>query len=167
MQSHGPLPTLIIVTVIAFVFALRLRRMQRGRRLRLEWLWVAPVLFGVLTASMFAFNPPSPLGWLASVAAFAIGALLGWQRARLVRIDIDPVTHQLSQRESPLALLFLFGIVGLRMALRNYGAQEAAALHINVLVITDILLALAFGLVATQRLMLYTRARALLAEARA
>ena len=167
MPAQSPTPTLILVAVIAFVFALRVRRMQHGRRLRLELLWLMPALFGALTVTMFAFSTLPPLGWLASVAALAVGALLGWQRARLMRIDVDPVTHQLSPRESPLALLFLVGIIGVRALLRGYGAREAAALHVNALVVTDILMALAFGLIATQRLMLYLRARALLAEARA
>ncbi|MBX9815187.1 MAG: hypothetical protein A4S12_11980 [Proteobacteria bacterium SG_bin5] len=167
MPPNSPTPTLIAIAIVAFVFALRLRRLQRGKRLRLEWLWLMPALFGGLVVAMFAASPPPPLGWAASLVALAIGAGLGWQRARLVRIEIDPVTHQLSQRESPLALLFLLGIFGVRALLRDVGAQEAAALHVNALVVTDVLIALAFGLIATQRLMLFLRARALLAAARA
>lgn len=167
MPAHGPTPTLILIAVLAFVFALRVRRMQRGRRLRIELLWVMPLLIGMMAVAMFAFTPVTTPGVIVSLVALAIGALLGWQRARLVRIEVDPVTHELSQRESPLALLFLLGIVGLRALLRNLGAQEAAAFHLSALIVTDALVALAFGLVATQRLMLYRRARALIAEARA
>lgn len=167
MPTHGPTPTLIVIAMLAFVFALRARRMQRGRRLRVEFLWVMPLLIGMMAAAMFAFTPVTPLVLALSLIGLGLGALLGWQRARLVRIEVDPVTHELSQRESPLALLFLLGIVGLRAVLRNIGAQEAAVFHVSALIVTDALVALAFGLVATQRLMLFLRARALLAEVRA
>ncbi len=167
MPTHGPTPTLIFIAMLAFVFALRARRMQRGRRLRVEFLWVMPLLIGMMAAAMFAFTPVTPLVLAVSLIGLGLGALLGWQRARLVRIEIDPVTHELSQRESPLALLFLLGIVGLRAVLRNIGAQEAAVFHVSALIVTDALVALAFGLVAAQRLILFLRVRALLAEVRA
>lgn len=167
MPTHSSTtPTLIAIAVAAFVLALRLRRMRRGRRLRVELLWVLPLLFTLLAGTIFAFSPPPLLGWLASGAALLVGAVLGWQRARLVRLEVDPLTHQLSLRESPVALLFIMGIIGLRALLRTVGAQEAAALHLRALVVSDVLVALALGLVVTQRLVMFRRARALLAEAR-
>jgi len=66
----------------------------------------------------------------------AIGAALGWQRARFVTLSIDPDSHALSQRESPWALLFILLIIAIRMGVRTLGGAEAAAWHISALMIS-------------------------------
>lgn len=167
MPLHPPAPqTIMMIAIVAFVLAIRLRRMRRERRLRLEWLWVWPAFVLGIAGTVFVLSPPPPLGWAAGVAAAGVGAVLGWQRARLVRVEIDPESHALSQRESPWAVLLIVAIILLRQVLRVYGGAEAAALHLNPLVIGDVLIAFAAGLFVAQRLVLWRRARALLDEAR-
>lgn len=158
--------SVFLIALIAFMFALRLRRMQRGRRLRLEWLWVVPTLYAGVAAFLIYLAPPSPLGWGLAALGFAVGAVLGWQRGRLVAITVDPVSHELSQRESPLVILLIVGVIALRFGLRSIGGAEARAWHVSAFVITDALVMMALGLFAVQRLVLWRRARAALAEAR-
>jgi hypothetical protein len=80
-----------------------------------------------------------------------------------MRITVDPVTHQRNQQSSPAALLFIVLLIVIRQALR----YEGAALGLNVLQLTGILLASGLGLFAATRAEMFLRARRLLAEARA
>lgn len=156
-------------TIIALVLGIRIWRMNKVRPLRIERLWIVPAILALATASMFIAAPPSPLGWALSLVALVIGAALGWQRGRFMRIQIDPETHMLNQRSSPAALLFIVGLIAVRFAARSALASGAGDtfLHLNAMTLTDILVALAFGLVAATRLEMYLRARRMLESARA
>jgi hypothetical protein len=164
----GPTPWIgygIAAVVIVVVMAIRFRRAGVARPLRLGQLLIVPILYGVLATVMFVSAPPSRGGWLLCAVAFAVGAAAGWQRGRMIKIDVDPATHALSATQSPVAILFILILVlvrsGLRAALRSgeEGLLDAATL-------TDILIAFALGLLAVQRLEMYLRARRLLAAAR-
>lgn len=157
--------TIFLIAFVAFVLAMRLRRMTRGRRLRLEWLWVVPALYGALAASLLYVSSPTPMIWTACGIALAIGIVLGWQRARMVKLSIDPESHALSQRESPFAILFIVLLITIRFGVRALGEAEAAW-HVSVMAITDILVIFALGLFTAQRIELWRRGSALLAEAR-
>jgi hypothetical protein len=158
------LPALFIVVLLV----LRLRRMNRGTRLRLETLWIVPLAYAVLTVGLLWSTPPAgPVQWLIVAAGFAAGALAGWQRGRSIRLTIDPETHQLNQRASPLTFLLLAGLIALRAAMRQLALSEGEAWHLNAALITDALVAMALGLFALSRLELYLRGKRMLAELRA
>lgn len=168
-QAAQPNPMIsyaITALVIAVVFALRWRRMSRVTPLRLERLWVFPAIYAALALFLFATTPPVGLGWLFCLLALTAGAALGWQRGKLMRITIDPATHQLNQTGSPAALLFILVL----MAVRS-GARVAVTgdniLHLNAMAVTDMLVALALGLFTATRVEMYLRAKRMLAEARA
>jgi hypothetical protein len=152
--------------IVAIVFALRWRRMSRVTPLRVERLWIFPAVYAAMATWLYVEFPPQGLAWLFCAAALALGAALGWQRGRLMRITVDPDTHRLNQSGSPAALLFLLALVLVRSAARALLAQGGGPLHLNAMAVTDILLALGLGLFATQRLEMYLRARRLLAAAR-
>jgi len=91
-----------------------------------------------------------------------VGVALGWQRGRMMRISVDPETHEVSQRASPAAMLLILVLILVRT-----GAREIApGMALDVMTLTDVLVALALGLLATQRLEMWLRARKLLAAAR-
>ncbi|WP_174286121.1 CcdC protein domain-containing protein [Sphingomonas bacterium] len=163
VQPNGLMQYVIPIAVIAIVFLIRGRQMTRMRRLKLEQLWIVPAIYLVIVAAVFATTPPTAKGWLAAVVALAVGAVLGWQRGRLMAIHVDPETHSLSQRASPLAMLFLFAIVLVRMAAQS----EGRAMHLDVQLVTDAALALALGNFAVTRLEMYLRGKRLLAAVRA
>jgi len=58
-QLRTSLPYLIGIPLVLLVLALRIQRMRQTRRLRVEWLWVTPALFLIITALSFAPAPPS------------------------------------------------------------------------------------------------------------
>ncbi|WP_375392458.1 hypothetical protein [uncultured Sphingomonas sp.] len=169
MHTHPVQPAPLIsyaITglVIAVVFALRWRRMSRVTPLRLERLWIFPALYAVIAVGLFVATPPAGFGWLFCAAALFAGAALGWQRGKLMRITIDPETHQLNQTGSPAALLFILVLMAVRSGAR-VALTGDNALHLNALAVTDMLVALALGLFTATRAEMYLRAKRMLAAA--
>ncbi len=156
----------IIAVILSSVLALRVKRMAQSRPLRLDRLWILPLAYLVIAGAVFYFAPLGPLGWALSGAALVLGALLGWQRGRLMRIDVDPATQTLRQRASPAAMLFLLLLVAVRFGARGMVAA-GAPLHLSALAVTDMLVAFALGLLVMQRVEMFLRARRLLGSARA
>lgn len=156
------LPAIILLVVLAF----RLRRLSRARPLKVERLWIVPALYCVIAGFTFARFPPAGWSWVYCLIALVVGATLGWQRGRMMHIAVDPVTHEVSQRASPAAMLFILGLIVVRSAARNAEALGGPALHIDVLLVTDLLIAFALGLLTMQRVEMFLRARRLIAAAR-
>lgn len=162
-QPQGWMHYAIPIAIFVLVFAFRARRLSQLRPLRIERLWIFPAIYLVVCIGMLVQFPPTPVGWGLCAVALAVGAALGWQRGKTMRITVDPETHQLNQKASLAGIAFLFGIVGLRAAAR----AGSSALHLNVAMLTDMLVVLALGLFAVQRVEMYLRATRLLDEARA
>ncbi|MES2755160.1 MAG: CcdC protein domain-containing protein [Pseudomonadota bacterium] len=152
---------LISFAVIAIVIALRWRRMSRAQPLKLERLWLVPAGYLVVAIGAFYAHPPSPIGWLFATAALALGGALGWQRGKLMTIEIDPETHALNQRGSPAAMLLIVALVVARTGGRELATRSG--FHLDPLAVTDVLIALALGLFSATRLEMYLRARRMLA----
>jgi hypothetical protein len=162
--NAGFLPYLIPLAV----FALVILRNARARRLRIETLWVAPLLILALVGlALSQEGMPTPIMMAVDIVALIAGAALGWWRARFTHISVDPATHQLTSRASPVGMLILLAIFAVRYGVRMYAVQNAASLHLPVAAIADAALVLSVGLVCAQRLEIFTRASRLLAEARA
>ena len=171
MGGHGgapnPVTIAITIAVVAMVLALRFRGMRRSRPLKIDQLWIVPAIFLVIAAVVIAQSPPTLTGWLLCAVGLVIGVALGWQRGRMMRIDVDPETGTLNQQASPAALLFILALIAICSGAR--GTAESGALgglHVSTMLITDVLVAMALGLLATQRVEMYLRARHLLAQAR-
>lgn len=147
--------------ILAIVLAFRWRGMRRETLLRLERLWMLPAFYAAVVAFVLTERPPSATGWLWCGIALALGAALGWQRGRMMTIRVDPDSHALHQTSSPAATLFILALILLRQ-----GARDGAVwLHLDLWTVTDALMALALGLIATQRLEMFLRGRRLLAAA--
>lgn len=156
--------TLIPLAVLALV----LFRNARGRRLRVERLWIAPVIVTLAAGLVLVNSPPGSLtGVLMDVAALAVGAALGWWRARTAVFTINPDTHEITSKVSVVGLLILAGIFALRFTLRSVLTADASMLHVSAAEATDSVLLLAVGLVSAQRMEWLIRARRMLAQARA
>lgn len=162
-QPTGLMSYAIPIAIFLVVFALRARRMTRERPLRVERLWMFPALYLVITVGLLAQFPPTLTGWAMCLVALLVGGALGWQRGKTMRISVDPETHQLNQKASIAGMAFLFVLIAIRAGAR----AEMGALHLNVAVLTDVLVVFALGLFTTQRIEMYLRARKLLDEVRA
>lgn len=161
---NGPWVYLIPLIAVALIVL----RNARERRLKVERMWISPAIFLLLTAATLASQPPPGPGLLVvDVLALGLGALAGFWRGRLTRVTVDPATHDLTSKTSPIGMLLILAIFALRYALRSFGAQTAGLLHVSALEITDALMLLAVGIVCAQRLEIALRATRLLNEARA
>ena len=157
----------ITAAVVAIVFALRFRAMNKERRLKLEFMWILPAIMVAATVFLFVQFTPHGTDWLWLGLIFAVGATIGWWRGRLIPIAIDPDTHELNTKPSPAAILFLLGLFVVRFALKAFLESEAQAWHINAVLLTDGFVVLGVGLFAVSRLEMALRAIGLLREARA
>ena len=153
----------ITIAIVVIVMAFRLRRMGQMRPLKLESLWIVPAMYLVVAALMFWQLPP--VGWVAvtSAVGLAIGAAVGWQRGKMMHIHVDPETHALNQKASPSAMFFLIALIIVRSAARGILGQDSG---VSPAMLTDPLIAFAFGMFTLTRLEMYLRARRLLEEAR-
>jgi hypothetical protein len=154
---------------LGVVVLLVVLRNSRARRLRIERLWVLPAVYIVLLAMSLSAAPPeiTPLSIGLLTGGFAIGSAIGWQRARFTQIHIHPETHELSSRASPIGLIFIFAVLALRLVARDFLAGHAGSMHLPIVAIGDAFLAMAIGILATQRIELWIRASRMLADARA
>ena len=166
MYGPGPSgPWVYLVPLIAV--AMVVLRNSRERKLKVERLWIAPVAFLILTGLVLAAQPPPGLALLAvNLLALVVGASAGWWRGRLTRLSVDPETHDLTSKTSPLGMLLILALFALRYFLRTMGAQGASMLHVSALQVTDALMLFAVGLVCAQRLEIALRATRLLEKAR-
>jgi len=171
IASHGggPGQTYGMVITVVVVLGVLLLRNRRPRKLRVEMLWLRPVFFAfIVAATLAAAPPPVTLLSLATMTlALAIGIALGWQRGRFMRIDVDPETHALTSRASPVGMIFILAILALRIGLRDVVMQSRSAFGIPTAAITDGLVLLLGAMIITQSLEMWLRARRLLAEAQA
>jgi len=153
----------VTLFIIAVVMAMRLRKMGQMRPLKLGGLFVLPILYLVVAGIMFVQLPPT--GWVAIAcgAALVIGAAIGWQRGKMMHIEVDPETLELNQRASPAAMFFLIALVIVRMGARAILGQDS---DVSPAMLTDPLIAFALGMFTLTRAEMYLRAKRLLEEAR-
>jgi hypothetical protein len=162
-QPGNWLTALIPFVIIAVVMALRIRSMSRERTLKLETLWVVPVLYLAIAGSMLFALPPKPLGWGVLLAGLGVGIGLGWHRGKLIRINRNPDNGQLSQKASPLAMLLLVALIALKLGARAiFGDTGAAHPSSAAMLLTDAFIGFALGLLSATRAELYLRGRRML-----
>jgi membrane protein CcdC involved in cytochrome C biogenesis len=156
--------TAITIAFIVVIMTLRMRRMGRMRPLKLGSLWVVPAIYAVVAALMFVQLPPT--GWtaIASIVGVVIGAGVGWQRGKMMHIQVDPETHALNQKASPAAMIFLIALIIVRTLARSVLGQAGG---LSPAMLTDPLIGFALGMFTLTRLEMYLRAKRLLAKAQA
>jgi hypothetical protein len=161
-QPGGWISYAVPLVVVAVVMAIRWKRMGRVRPLKLEHLWILPTIYAAVIGVTFARFPPHGWGWAFCLAAVALGAALGWQRGKMMRITLDPETHRLNQTSSPAALLFIVLLIVVRSGARG-ALSYAGPAGLDPMAITDVLMTLALGLFSAQRLEMYLRGKRMMA----
>jgi hypothetical protein len=157
------------VIPIVIVLAVILIRNRQARRLRVEALWIRPAIFIAFAVAALVAEPPflTPVSLAILFAGLALGGLLGWQRGRLMHIEVNPETHELSSRASPWGLVFIVGLMVVRVLLHGFLLEHAREWHLPVVAVLDAFLLFVVGLFVVQGLEMSLRANRLLTEARA
>jgi hypothetical protein len=166
-MGHGGGQLSGLVITIGIALAVLLMRNRRPRRLRLEAMWIRPLIFVILVGVTFVTVPPptGAAGILVLVVALGLGVAAGWLRGSLMRIDVHPETHDISAQASPVGMLFILALLGLRMYLRT-AAMTTPIPGVPATAIADALILLAGAMMITQSVEMWLRARRLLGEAR-
>lgn len=159
----GWLQTLLPLGIIGLVMLRRWKSMSVARPLKHRAMWIVPVIYAALVAVMLWAMPPSPQGW----ALFALGTLaggaVGWQRARLLHLHLDPESGAVMVRQSPAGLAVIAGIFVLRRLFipNQQGGPPIKGAHPALPLATDALLGFALGTIVGYRIELWRRAREL------
>jgi membrane protein CcdC involved in cytochrome C biogenesis len=159
-ETMGPIIGIAVGLIIVLL------RNRRKRTLRPHLLWVMPLL--VTTAIGFGLwantqHPHfGPMAWIAFIAALALGCVAGWWRGKTITIEKE-ADGSLKAQASPLGLILVIGLFAARAGLREVMDANAAAWHLDAVVVTDAFMLFAIGLIITQRVEMYVRARRILA----
>jgi hypothetical protein len=162
MHPTDPWQTYIPFVAIGIALLIRLRRVNRARRMHLWRLAVGPTLLGLAAIYLAVSVPPDLAGVAIFAGAAAAGAALGWQRARLMKIAFDPATNSFTLQQSPWAVALLIGIMLLRrLLLPGVGAMQGGAHMPHAMWLIDGLIGFGLGTIVAQNTELWLRAKAL------
>jgi Protein of unknown function (DUF1453) len=161
----NPLTYLIPVLVILPLLYFRLRRMMKPTPLKLNRMWIRPVIILCAGIAVIAAAPPPAADWFWFTLAALLGAVLGWQWGKLMAIDVDPEKGTLMTRGSQAALILMGLLIVVRFGLRAGVRMESAALHLDATMITDLFIVFGAALFGLRGLEMFLRARRVLAAA--
>lgn len=169
-DASGPLggQSAGVLIGLAVLVPILLLRNARPRKLKLELLWVRPAIWALAAVLSFSAAPPamSPLTLGALGLALILGAALGWQRGRLMRIAVDPDTHNMTLQASPAAMIFIVALFALRTFARGAGLGGIGPTHAPVSLVVDVLILFSLAMMLAQSFEIGLRGRLLLAAAR-
>ena len=162
------LPILILTPVLYF----RMRRMSKAQPLKLNRLWIRPVIILAVVALVLLAPQPghhvvrhfAVLDWAWLAVAAAIGAVGGWYWGRTMVIDVHPEDGTLMVTGGQAAILVLVMLVLLRMGLRTGLAVEGKALNLDAMLISDASIIFTAALFTVRAVEMYIRARRVMAQ---
>lgn len=146
---------------IALGFVLMaLRRNLRPQKLSLWRMCISPALLAFAVCATMAYQPPpaDPITILALLSVLALGGLVGWQRGRMTRLTIHPVTGEITAEMSMWGAAILVLILGVRYLARDLAFLNAGSLGLDPLEIADGFLLFALGMVVMRPVELLYRA---------
>lgn len=146
------------VVIPLAIIAVLLVRQRKAQRLRIERLWIMPVLMtafiglGVANTPHSAFHPAT---YAAFAAALGLGLAAGWFRARTVPMSFDAATGSVVAEPSIVAIVVIAALFVIRSVLRM--ALSGTATGIDAGAISDGFLLFAVGLIVGGRVEMYLR----------
>ena len=171
-MSPQTLQILLPLVIIAAVFLLRARRVGKPQPLKLGLLWLRPAML-VLACAAVLFLPSRPgappiqlmpLDWAILALGAVVGAIGGWQLGRTMAIEVHPEKGTLMVTTSPIGLLVLIVLYGLRTFVRTEAGMAGASWPVHPAVIVDALIVFTAGLFVTRSLEMYLRAKKVMGE---
>ena len=176
-MTQAQLVPLITIGLIIVILAIRIIRMSREQRFGPTTMWIAPIIFALITAGVIAVDRlTSPLDIALMLLALAAGFGIGWYQGTHTTVRVDHSAHAMFVKISPLGSLIWIAVIALRVGVRYVtgGMTPAAASgdpHVAVAaassgpatLVSTLLLVLALGVIVGLRAYLqrvYARERA-------
>jgi hypothetical protein len=171
VQHLGPYAPFLPILILLPVLYLRMRKLSRPQPLTLRRLWTRPALF-ILLAALALLGPQqgprvalAPPDWAILGAVTLLGAAAGWYWGRTMAIEVHPENGTLMVRGGQAAMLVLVMLILLRMGLRYGAAMEAAAWHLNAVLIADASILFSVALFTVRNAEMFLRARKVMEHA--
>jgi hypothetical protein len=163
-QLQQLMPLLFLIPIVAIIIF----RNLKPRRLRLELMWIRPVMILVVATAFLVLMPFPHQSYAvpAIVAAAVAGAAVGWLRGRMVRVSVDPETHTATSQASPLGVALIVVIIGVRYFLNTTAGAEGGELTPQAMLLTDALLTFGAGVVSVTGLEVWMRASKMINQSR-
>lgn len=158
---------LIAFGVIALFMGFRIWRSSRAQKLKIERMWVRPTILLVILGLSIASQPPTldPVTIAVLAVVTVIGFGLGLLRGRMVKVSINPQTHDLTSQQSPWGTMIFLAVMVVRTGSRFVLRGEHEIAGVPVTDIIDGLSVLYAGSVVGLQVDIWIRARKLLADA--
>ncbi|MEA1674267.1 hypothetical protein [Nitrospirillum sp. BR 11163] len=154
---------------MALALLLIARRTRVWRRVRPAFLALVPTMI-VAMAAFYGWGAQrlgphvTPQGWMAIAGGLAVGIACGVAIGRLVHLAHDPATGHVTMRMSIVGALLLLALLIIRQAVRQVGMDPGVSgPAASFSVLSDVLLAVAVGMVLARQYVLWRRWRALVA----
>lgn len=158
---------LLSIGVMVLVGAFLLIRNRKPRRLQVDRLWIIPAIVVAAIGAGIVVGRPAGAAfyWVESAlgaAGLLAGAMAGWWRGSLMRLEVDQEDRTIKAQVSPLGLVFMLGLLAVRRGIEYLVQTGALILPFNPLIVVQTLLLFVAATVAAQRVELWARARRLL-----
>jgi membrane protein CcdC involved in cytochrome C biogenesis len=152
---------MLLYAVMVMAVVVAVRRNLRSRNLKVDRMWLVPIVGVVVGVAVIASAPPTSLTAAGAMAAgLILGGLVGWQRARLTHIAFDPESKTFTSQTSPIGILMLLAVLVARTGLRLWLASHPAKAGV-LIGATDALILFAVAMVVAQRIEMWLRCRKL------
>lgn len=166
---------------IALVLLLVVRRAGRARQVRIQRMWITPILASVAAVSTLAREPfPSIAALGIFLLAALAGAGAGYFRALHIKLSLDPETGSVSSKATPIGSALVVVFVVLRIGMEYFvkggvphqgfaaRAMAGPAAHgVDLFRLADALLIFSTMMTVAQRFEIWRRAAPLIAAHKA
>jgi hypothetical protein len=154
--------TFIPYLIMAAALILMIRRNLRANRIRVQTLWLAPVVLVLIAAVSIGQSPPRDAVGIAILGAgVAAGVAAGWRRGKFTHITLDAETGVLTGKGSVAGLILILALFIARYAVRAW--TQAHPDHSGIAVaIADAAMAMGFATLIVARLEMWLRCRKLM-----
>ncbi|WP_426334194.1 hypothetical protein ACN9MH_05570 [Paenibacillus silvae] len=126
---------------------------MREKEVKLERMWLMPVIVAIAIFSSISQGPVTGLTLLIYILFLVIGCAIGIWRASMERLRVDPATGKVMSKGSMGTALVLIII----MLLKHY--VSTLDVHHSVVSLSNALLFIPLGSIAARRVLVYMRIR--------
>lgn len=154
--------TYIPYLIMAAALILMIRRNLRANRIRVQTLWLFPVVLLLIAILSIAQSPPHDATGMAILAVGVIGGVAaGWWRGKLTRITLDSESGVLTGKGSVVGLMLILALFIARYAVRTWAQTHPDRSGVAV-AIADAAMAMGFVTLIVARLEMWIRCRKLM-----